>query len=282
MILYKKAENLSKYIVAKKEEGKSIGFVPTMGALHNGHLSLIENSNQQCDITVCSIFVNPTQFNDQKDFENYPVTVARDLQLLESKQCDVVFLPSVEQMYPRGLKQVKQYNLAPLDGLLEGKFRPGHFQGVCQVVERLLTIVKPHKLFLGQKDYQQCMVIQKLVEQIELPIEIIKTNTLRESSGLAMSSRNSRLNNEEKVTAAFIYKALLNIKKQYNVLPARALEENTIAYLLNNGFTKVDYVSIADATTLSAVSDDNHKNAVALVAAFIGTVRLIDNMVLTG
>jgi pantoate--beta-alanine ligase len=165
--------------------------------------------------------------------------------------------------------------------LLEGKYRPGHFQGVCQVVERLLKIVQPHTLYLGQKDYQQCMVIQKLVEQVSLPVEIVKVATLREDSGLAMSSRNTRLNDQEKILASHIFKALQSIKEQYHLLAPPILQDETAKYLLANGFTKVDYVAIANASTLQPITDNKEKNAVALIAAFINNVRLIDNMLLS-
>ncbi|MDB5192539.1 MAG: pantoate--beta-alanine ligase [Segetibacter sp.] len=280
MILYKKAESVTEYLIEQKKLGKTIGLVPTMGALHEGHLSLIELSKQNCDITVCSIFVNPTQFNDPKDFEKYPVTVPNDLHLLEAKKCDVVFLPSVSEIYPGGVKAVKHYDLSDLENLLEGKYRPGHFQGVCKVVDRLLNIVKPDKTFLGQKDYQQCMVIQRLINLLELPIELVLGNTIREAKGLAMSSRNSRLGQDDKQKATAIYSALNYIKEHYGEkLPAQ-LEEDAARFLKSHGFDAVDYVSIVNGTTLKPVNESNSNNKiVALIAAFIGGIRLIDNMV---
>src|SRR5690242_13565632 len=200
MILFKKVIDLRKWLDHQRQTENNIGFVPTMGALHSGHLSLIEASKKENSITVSSIFVNPTQFNDPTDFEKYPVTIEKDIDLLEGIGCDAIFLPSVEEIYPNGTKSVKHYELGYLEKILEGKFRPGHFQGVCMVVERLLEIVEPDKLYLGQKDFQQCMVIRKLISLMgkENTISLEISPTLREPDGLAMSSRNVRLNEEER------------------------------------------------------------------------------------
>src|SRR4051812_7312495 len=188
MIIFKKATALNQYIKSLKRQNKTIGFVPTMGALHQGHLSLIEASKDQCSVTVCSIFVNPVQFNDPKDFEKYPVTIENDILMLEQAGCDLLFLPDVAEIYPNGAKQDKYYELGHLESILEGEFRPGHFQAVCMVIEKLLTIVKPDNLYIGRKDYQQCMVIKKVVDTLNLPqpISIRICNTLREADGLAM------------------------------------------------------------------------------------------------
>jgi pantoate--beta-alanine ligase len=224
MVLFKKSEDLSKWIETQRTltpSGQffSMGFVPTMGALHQGHISLIEASKTENNVTVCSIFVNPTQFNDPKDFEKYPVTIETDIEKLEAAGCDVLFLPAVSEIYPQGTRPSKQYELGFLETVLDGKFRPGHFQGVCQVVERLLQIVKPTQLFLGQKDYQQCMVISKLIDLMgwgnKLKINICPT--LREADGLAMSSRNMRLTNDERIKAVAIYQCLNHLKE--NIKP---------------------------------------------------------------
>lgn len=281
MILFKEAASLSKHISKLREEGKSIGFAPTMGALHCGHISLIENSKAICDITVSSIFVNPTQFNDPKDFEKYPVTIPNDISALETIGCDVLFIPSVTEIYPAGMNNVIRYELGEIELLLEGRFRPGHFQGVCQVVHRLLDIVKPCKLFMGQKDYQQCIVVKRLVQLLNLPSEVITVGTYREASGLAMSSRNFRLSNNEKLVAAGIFKTLQYIKEHYTTTPYVDLENYATRYLLEAGFNNVDYVSIADAKTLQPTSAMGEGiKRVALIAAFIGDVRLIDNVLL--
>ncbi|MCW3106609.1 MAG: pantoate--beta-alanine ligase [Segetibacter sp.] len=281
MILFKEAATLAKYIKQLKQEGQVIGFAPTMGALHSGHISLIEKSKSICDKTVSSIFVNPTQFNDSKDFEKYPVTIGNDILLLENAGCDILFLPSVTEIYPNGTSIRNRYDLGETEFLLEGKFRPGHFQGVCQVVHRLLDIVQPHNLFMGQKDYQQCIVVKRLVQLMNLPVKVITAGTYREPTGLAMSSRNLRLNDRQKQEAAGISKMLDYIKENYPTAPFSALENHAVDYLLKSGFSKVDYVSIADAETLQeAVTITKGRKLVALIAAFIGDVRLIDNIVL--
>ncbi len=282
MILFKEAAVLKKYITEQKGKNLTIGYVPTMGALHAGHISLVEAAKSKSDVTVCSIFINPTQFNDPKDFEKYPVTISNDILLLERSKCDVLFLPSVSEIYPNSIAESEKYDLGELENILEGKYRPGHFQGVCQVVHKFLEIVKPEYLFLGQKDYQQCLVIKRLINQLNLAVELVTTSTHREPSGLAMSSRNLRLNPEEKEKAAAIFEVLSYIKKHYNSASSTELENYAIDYLLKKGFTKVDYVSIADAETLQPVADAaDTKKVIALIAAFMGEVRLIDNLTLT-
>jgi pantoate--beta-alanine ligase len=278
MILLKKPAELSAYIAEKKKQGNSIGFAPTMGALHNGHISLINNSKQVNNITVCSIFVNPTQFNQAKDFEKYPITIEKDIDMLEKNGCDVLFLPSVQEIYPDDLTKQPHYNLGYLETVLEGKYRPGHYQGVCQVVHRLLQIVQPHNLYLGQKDYQQCMVIKKLIELTHLKTNVIICATLRENDGLAMSSRNMRLNEQERKMAVKISETLSFIKKEIKPGYLQDLKERGNQYLTAENF-KVDYVEIANADDLTFVENWNGKQKlVALVAAYLNEVRLIDNM----
>jgi pantoate--beta-alanine ligase len=281
MILFKKTVALTKHLQQLKNNGKTVGFVPTMGALHQGHISLIDQSKKSTDITVASIFVNPTQFNNSKDFEKYPITVSNDILLLSKSGCDILFLPSINEMYPQGTKLNEHYDLGEIEQVLEGKYRPGHFQGVCQVVHKLLSVVQPDFLFLGQKDYQQVMVIKRLVELIEAPVKVITAGTYRDNSGLALSSRNLRLSSDEKQSAVEISKMLSYIKKNYTNLPFSSLEKHAAEDLLAHGFNKVDYVSIADAETLQPATDTKNKNLVALIAAYIGEVRLIDNVVLS-
>ncbi len=279
MILYKTVQDIRSQIKTLKEKNQKIGFVPTMGALHEGHLSLIRQSKQHADATVCSIFVNPTQFNDIKDFEKYPITIEKDIMLLEREKVDILFLPTVAEIYPDGTKEVKHYELGYLENILEGKYRPGHFQGVCQVVHRLLEIVQPDALFMGQKDYQQCMVIKKLLEIEHINTNLIIVPTKREEDGLALSSRNVRLSDDAKEEALAIYKTLNHIKNNIQLASFEELTQNGEAYLLNNGFSKVDYVSIADANTLEPVEKYvAGQKLVALIAAFKDPVRLIDNM----
>jgi pantoate--beta-alanine ligase len=214
MIIVKKINDLQKFLAVYADKGQRAGFVPTMGALHNGHISLVAESKKNNLFTVCSIFVNPTQFNDPRDYEKYPITLENDILLLEQSGCDILFVPPVKEIYPDGTMQLKHYDLGYLEKVLEGQYRPGHFQGVCMVIDKLLNIVNSGNLYLGQKDYQQCMVIKKLVELTgrEKSLTVNICPTLRETDGLAMSSRNMRLGEEERKRAATIYKVLLFIK----------------------------------------------------------------------
>ena len=281
MILFKKAADLHKYIEAQRKKGKKLGFAPTMGALHPGHISLVEASRKANDITISSIFVNPTQFNDPRDYEKYPVTIDKDINYLDAAGCDILFLPTVNEVYPTSFVKI-HYDLGYLETILEGKFRPGHFQGVCMVVHRLLEMVRPDELYLGQKDYQQCMVIARLIELIGMK-DKIKVNispTLREPDGLAMSSRNVRLNEEERKRAPAIYHTLLHLKNNIQKGKLQNLLNDSTKQLTELGFN-VDYVAIADAHTLEIIDDwDGKRSLVALVAAFNNEIRLIDNLLL--
>ena len=280
MIIFKKRADIRKWLDLQLEKGSVVGFVPTMGALHQGHVSLIETSTAKDDITVCSIFINPVQFNDKNDFQNYPVTIEQDIYELQMAGCDCLFLPDIAEIYPEGIEKAKQnkYDLGNLETILEGKYRPGHFQGVCLVVDRLLQVVQPNHLYLGQKDYQQCMVIKKLVGLINMDTKVIVCPTLREPDGLAMSSRNVRLNENQRPLAAAIFKALNNIKQNYSPGNVSVLKKEGIKLLEDSGF-RVDYIEIADANDLSEIKPGSaNKKAVVLAAAFLGEVRLIDNM----
>jgi pantoate--beta-alanine ligase len=280
MILLKKRIDLHNWLDVQQKARKKIGFVPTMGALHPGHISLITASKKENPITVCSIFVNPTQFNNSTDLEKYPVTIEKDIDMLEEAGCDLLFLPSVLEIYPDGLKATRSYDLGYLETLLEGEFRPGHFQGVCMVVDRLLQLVNPDRLYLGQKDYQQCMVINKLVDLTgkKEKIEVKICPTLREKDGLAMSSRNLRLNETERTTAVIIYRSLLHVKENLKPGDLSTLKKDATKMLEDAGF-KVDYLFIGDAGNLSPVQSwDGQQKLVALVAAFLNEVRLIDNL----
>ncbi|MBS1600518.1 MAG: pantoate--beta-alanine ligase [Bacteroidetes bacterium] len=280
MILFKHVHELKNYIASERLAGRKIGFVPTMGALHQGHLALIETCRENGNLSICSIFVNPTQFNDPKDFQKYPVTIEKDIYLLEKKGTDILFLPSKEEIYPGGTTGLRHYELGFLETILEGKFRPGHFQGVCQVMDQLLRIVEPDHLYMGQKDYQQCMVVKKLLQIIGLKTVFHACPTVRESDGLAMSSRNTRLNESERINAVTIFKTLSYLKKNIRQGDLSGLLNNAKNLLIEKDF-KVDYVEIADAETLETVNEWNGKqNVVALIAAFLHEVRLIDNMLL--
>jgi len=280
MILFKKEKEITEYLANAKVKGSSVGFIPTMGALHNGHISLLEAAKKTAAIKVCSIFVNPTQFNDSKDFDNYPVTIEKDIDEMERAGCDVLFLPSVTEMYPSGTENTEKYDLGYLETILEGKFRPGHFQGVCMVVHRLLNIIPADILFLGQKDYQQCMVLKKLIELKQLNTKISICPTLREKDGLAMSSRNVRLTEEGRKQALKIYENLSFLKSNIKPGDLTPLKESGIKHLTNAGF-KVDYFEIANAENLELLNSwDGKIKTVGLTAAFQDEVRLIDNMLL--
>ena len=279
MIIFKKKIDISNYIVNYKKTSGKIGFIPTMGALHKGHISLIEASKKTDTLTICSIFVNPTQFNNTADFEKYPVTIEKDIDMLEKAGCNVLFLPSVEEIYPEDSSTTLPYELGFIETVLDGKYRPGHFQGVCNVVQRLLDIVQPNTIYLGQKDYQQCIIIKKLTELIQSPTQIIICPTLRESDGLAMSSRNMRLTSVERMKAVKISEVLLFIKQEIKPGNLQDLKQRCINYLTNEGYN-VDYVEIADATNLTLLQNwDGKTKLVALVAAFLNEVRLIDNRI---
>jgi pantoate--beta-alanine ligase len=279
MILIKDIKTLKKELSIRKSAGNTIGFVPTMGALHAGHISLIEKANTENDLSVCSIFVNPTQFNNAKDLQKYPVTIEADIDKLEKAGCDFLFLPSVAEMYPNGEKN-EQYNLGDIETILEGQYRPGHFQGVCIIVDKLLQAVLPDVLYLGRKDYQQCMVIAKMMQLKQHNITLQICDTIREKDGLAMSSRNMRLNEKERQQALHIIESLHYIKNNLKEGNLDKLKKEATIFLGNNGY-KVDYAEIADAETLALQHEwDGQKKLVALVAAYLNEVRLIDNIAL--
>jgi len=280
MMIFKHIRDIQPYLQTRQNNGLTTGFVPTMGALHKGHISLVSKAKKEADVVVSSIFINPTQFNDPKDFDKYPVTLDKDIYVLEKAGCDVLFLPAVAEMYPEGLQSPKKYELGYLETVLDGAFRPGHFQGVCQVVEKLVRILQPNKLFLGQKDYQQCMVIKKLVGLLGVNTTIIIAPTQRELDGLAMSSRNTRLTEADRARASLIYKTLQMIKQEIKPGDISELKTKAITILTAENF-KVDYIEIAAADSLQLLDHwDGVTPLVALAAAFIGEVRLIDNLLL--
>lgn len=283
MLIFHTVEQLSSHLLHLKQQGQTIGFAPTMGALHQGHLSLLEASKKHCDKTVSSIFVNPTQFNNRADFEKYPITIAADISMLELAGCDILFLPSVAAMYPSGTEKRTDYDLGFLETVLEGTSRPGHFQGVCMVMDRLLSIVMPNHLFMGLKDYQQCMVVKRLLELKgwKQVIQFHACPTLREADGLAMSSRNLRLSEEQRKTAPAIYECLQLIKQNLQPGTLHSLKQKACQLLEQKGF-KIDYVEIADASSLELIQTWNGTQSLtALIAAYLGDIRLIDNMVVT-
>lgn len=282
MILFKLSEDLRNYREKCRKKNLKIGFVPTMGALHEGHISLISQCRNENDVTICSIFVNPTQFNNQKDFEKYPSTIADDVLALQSAGCNVLFLPSVDEMYPNGTHALKHYDLGYLETILEGEFRPGHYQGVCNIVDQLLMRVQPDNLYLGQKDFQQCMVIAKLIENETTygkpALRIGKT--LRETDGLAMSSRNLRLNEQQRKLAPAIFRELSTIAERVGNSKIEALKQNARLNLEQLGFV-VDYIELANASDLKPVENwDGISKIVVLAAAYLDDIRLIDNVLI--
>ena len=279
MIILKTRTKIQQTTAEIKKKGKRIGFVPTMGALHEGHISLVKKSKEENDFTVCSIFVNPTQFNNTIDLQKYPVTIEKDINMLEKAGCDLLFLPTAAEMYTQGERH-KHYELGMLETILEGKYRPGHFQGVCIIVDKLLGATLPSTVYLGKKDYQQCMVITKMIADLNYNVKVQLCETKREPNGLAMSSRNARLNNDERLNALKIFQSLKYIQEEIKPGDLNNLKLSATKFLTDNGY-KVDYTEIADAQTLEIVDVwDGKKNLVALVAAYLNEVRLIDNLIL--
>jgi pantoate--beta-alanine ligase len=256
---------------------QKIGFVPTMGALHQGHLSLITAAKQECDVVICSIFVNPTQFNNPKDLATYPRNIAADLALLEDSACDIVFLPTVETVYPDGIETPYSIELGPLAEVMEGEFRPGHFAGVCMVVERFFNLLEPNLAFFGEKDFQQLAVIKRMVEIRGFNIGIRGVPIMRNSFGLALSSRNELLSEIDKKNAEIIFAALsAGVNKFEHTKKSKEIEAAVLA-VFNKGLLSLEYFSIVDGLTLQSVEEVDINSRMCVVA-YCGGVRLIDNM----
>lgn len=280
MIIFKHGNTLENFLRVKKIKKKSIGFVPTMGALHEGHLSLIRKCKKGSKITVASIFVNPTQFNSKEDLKKYPRTLNNDILLLEENGCDILFLPDEKEIYPNVESKKKSFSLGTLESIMEGKFRPGHFQGVCLVVEKLLNIINPDFLFLGQKDYQQCLVIKKLISLMHKETRVIICPIFREKNGLAMSSRNVRLNSSDRETASELYRSLDFIKENLSGDNFLKLRKQVLIRLQAEGF-KVEYLELAERNSLKLITTFNAgEELIILIAAIISNVRLIDNLLI--
>lgn len=275
MQIFKYIQDLQDYL--NQNTNKTIGFVPTMGALHEGHLSLIEASNRQCDITICSIFVNPVQFNRQNDFDNYPKTFTSDSKKLITAKCDVLFCPSVNEMYP--VKVEKYFEFGPMAELMEGRHRPGHFNGVAIVIERFFEIIDPDYAYFGEKDFQQLAVVKDLCKQIGSKTQIIGAPIIRESSGLAMSSRNLRLSEDEKIAAANISEELKYICNNAGKYSIDELLNNYKKNIDANTYLVTEYIEIADGNTMLPIRNWEDSNyLVVFTAVNVGEVRLIDNM----
>ncbi len=278
MKLYTTISSLQVAIKTDRAKGLKVGFVPTMGALHEGHLSLVEQAGTSSDIVVVSIFVNPNQFNDSNDLANYPRTMEEDLKLLSTVRCDYVFYPDVEEIYP--VPDTRQFSFGILENVMEGKFRPGHFNGVAQVVSRLFEIVDPDLAYFGRKDFQQLAVIKNLVLQLQLRVEIVACDIVREPDGLAMSSRNKLLLPEYREVAPLIYRTLMQAKS----LSATSSLENVKEYVLDEisrtNLLTAEYFEIVDDTNLQSIKSWNEPGIkVGCIAVFAGKIRLIDNLI---
>lgn len=279
MQIFEKADLLQAAIAQARESGRTVGFVPTMGALHAGHISLVKAAHEQCDIVVCSIFVNPTQFNDPQDFERYPDTFSEDLDKLWAVRCHFVFHPSVNEMYPE--PDLTEYRFGVLETYMEGANRPGHFNGVGMIVRRLLEIVQPDKSFFGEKDYQQLLIVKELVRQYNLNTEIVGCPIIREPHGLAMSSRNELLTPEQRGQASVIHSTLQELKSKVSEMPVKSLREWGLNALKEAPGLDPEYLEIADAATLAPLDELQEGQKIrAFVACFCGEIRLIDNMAL--
>lgn len=259
-------------------ENKSIGFVPTMGALHRGHLSLVEQAKTENDIVVVSIFVNPTQFDRKEDLNKYPRTIDQDLKLLQSINCDIVFIPDVKEMYHQNI-QSEHFDFGGIEFEMEGKFRKGHFNGVGTIVKRFFEIIKPHKAYFGEKDFQQLQIVKKLVEINNIAVKIIGCEIFREEDGLAMSSRNIRLSEKQRKAAPFIYEILLEAKKKFGIISVDKIKQSVEEQFANNEFLKLEYFEIACEESLKPANECHEKqNYRAFIAVFADDVRLIDNI----
>ncbi len=278
MKIFKTREQLKSFLKESQQNSKTIGFVPTMGALHKGHLFLIEQAKKKNELVVVSIFVNPTQFNNQEDLENYPKTLENDIKLLENVWCDVLFVPSVEEIYHKNIVSEK-FDFDGLEHEMEGKFRTGHFDGVGTIVKTLFEIVTPKNAYFGEKDFQQLQIVKKLVAKNKLPITIKGCAIFREKNGLAMSSRNARLSVEQRNAAPFIYKVLKKVKKKFQEQNVDEIYEWVENQFKNHPLLQIEYFTIADEKSLKSIKDkESDKKYRAFIAVFAGNIRLIDNI----
>jgi len=276
--IFNNRDAIHHYLDALRSAGKSVGFVPTMGALHAGHLSLIEAARRRTDVVVCSIFVNPTQFNDKKDLENYPRPIEEDLRKLKEFKCDVLFLPEVDEMY--NSSEFWKIELGNLDKILEGQIRPGHYQGVTQIVKKLFDTVQPDFAFFGQKDYQQIMVIAHMVKKLRIRVKLVICPIIRENDGLAMSSRNVYLLPRERMHALALFRSLTLAQELFKTESLAQIKIKVNAFLESCPGIEVEYFEIFNASTFEPITSKRAVTMIALVAARIGKIRIIDNMYL--
>jgi pantoate--beta-alanine ligase len=276
MLIFKTKSGILSYL--KKNRDKSIGFVPTMGAIHEGHLSLLEKSKSQNEITICSIFVNPTQFNNTEDFEKYPRTLDNDILLLDQNECQVLFAPEVNEMYTSGESEIIDFE-SPLFDILEGEFRPGHFAGVVTIVKKFLDIIRPTRAYFGLKDYQQFLVINEMVDHYEMPIILVPCPIVRQTNGLALSSRNARLDEHQLGVAPEIYRTLKWVKENVDGENMNKILRQAIKKLNSLPEVKVEYLELRNSRDLSPVEIvETDKEYILLAAVFVGKIRLIDNL----
>lgn len=278
MKIFSKKKDLKDCLLAHRSGNKTVGFVPTMGALHSGHLSLIKEAQQKNDIVVVSLFVNPTQFDSAEDLKKYPKTIKNDIELLDSVSCDILFTPSVEEIYENNISS-ENFNFDGLEHQMEGKFRKGHFNGVGTVVKTLFKIVAPHKAYFGQKDFQQLQIIKKMVEKHSLKVEVKGCPIFRQPDGLAMSSRNVRLSKKQKAAAPFVYKVLQEVRIKFNTQSVLEITQWVEGQFKNHPTLQLEYFTVADEKSLESIeTKEGFKKYRAFIAVFADEIRLIDNL----
>ncbi len=278
MKIFNSKHSICTYLDELRSSANTIAFVPTMGALHKGHLSLIEEARKNADIVVCSIFVNPTQFNDKKDLENYPRPIEDDIKKLESFKCDILFIPEVDEMYNNSEDWFIE--LDNLDKILEGKIRPGHYQGVTQIVKKLFDIIKPDYAFFGQKDYQQFMVISLMVKKFDMKLKLVLCPIIRENDGLAMSSRNIYLSPIDRKNSLALFQALSKFKDLYKSKSLAQLKTEITAFLNAAPGIELEYFEIFNAQSFSPCTSKRAASIIVLLAAKVGSIRIIDNLII--
>ncbi|MCL4153965.1 UNVERIFIED_CONTAM: hypothetical protein GTU68_029351 [Idotea baltica] len=279
MYIFRKVEDIQGRLNAWRKQGKRVGFVPTLGALHDGHLSLLKQARAQNEIVVCSIFVNPTQFNEASDLKKYPRTIEADIRVLLNGEVDVLLYPQVEEIYPPGIDTRVDIDLGAVAEVMEAEQRPGHFDGVMQVVKRLLDIVKPDRLYMGQKDFQQFTIVQHMIDYFKMPTELVVCPIKREAHGLAMSSRNERLSADTRAAARLIYDTLLSCKGAWGTKSIVELQRQALCALSVSPF-KPEYFEIVDGYTLQPIDPEQPSDyVVACTAVWADNVRLIDNII---
>ena len=281
MLVTHDIKSLTQTILSWKKSGLSVGFVPTMGSLHAGHTSLLLKAKEQNDKVICSIFINPTQFNNKKDLQNYPRDLQKDMKLLKTIGCDLAFNPKAETMYPEG-EQCESFkeDIQKFDETMEGASRPGHFDGVCMIIHKLFNFIKPTSAYFGEKDFQQLAIVKTLTKNRNYGVKIIGCPTIREKNGLALSSRNSLLSDSDKIIASKIYQILLSAKTKYQGTKIASLKEEVRNQIFSEPRFKLDYLEIVNKVTLIPIKEKAKENAVICIAVFLGKVRLIDNMLL--